>query len=57
MFVLACREAGLDCDLVIKRDSKEKFLRNGADPFTKGKWIALINESVHNLDDIGIGRY
>jgi predicted small metal-binding protein len=31
MFVLACRETGLDCDFVIKGDTKEEFLRNGAD--------------------------
>lgn len=31
MFVLACRETGLDCDFVIKGKTKKEFLRNGAD--------------------------
>ena len=31
MFVLACRETGLDCDFVIKGNTKNEFLRNGAD--------------------------
>lgn len=57
MFVLTCRETGLDCDFVVKGDTKKEFLKNGADPLTKEKWIDLINESVHNLDDMGIGKY
>ena len=31
MFVMVCRETGLDCDFVIKGNTKEEFLRNGAD--------------------------
>lgn len=31
MYVLACRETGLDCDFIIKGRTKEEFLRNGAD--------------------------
>jgi predicted small metal-binding protein len=29
MYVLICRETGLDCDFVIKGDTKEEFLKNG----------------------------
>ena len=31
MFVLTCRETGLDCDYVIKGETKEEFLKNGAE--------------------------
>jgi predicted small metal-binding protein len=31
MHVLVCRGSGLDCDFVIKGETKEKFLKNGAD--------------------------
>jgi predicted small metal-binding protein len=31
MYVLVCRESGLDCDFVIKGKTKEEFLKNGAD--------------------------
>ena len=31
MYVLICRETGLDCDFVIKGETKEEFLKNGAD--------------------------
>jgi predicted small metal-binding protein len=31
MYVLVCRESGLDCDFVIKGETKEEFLKNGAD--------------------------
>ena len=31
MHVLVCRESGLDCDFVIKGETKEEFLKNGAD--------------------------
>ena len=31
MHVLVCRESGLDCDFVIRGDTKEEFLKNGAD--------------------------
>jgi predicted small metal-binding protein len=31
MFVLVCRETGLDCDYIIKGETKEEFLKNGAD--------------------------
>jgi predicted small metal-binding protein len=31
MYVLVCRESGLDCDFIIKGETKEEFLKNGAD--------------------------
>jgi predicted small metal-binding protein len=31
MYVLVCRETGLDCDFIIKGKTKEEFLKNGAD--------------------------
>ena len=31
MYVLVCRESGLDCDFVIKGKTKEKFLKDGAE--------------------------
>jgi predicted small metal-binding protein len=31
MYVLVCRETGLDCDFIIKGETKEEFLKNGAD--------------------------
>jgi predicted small metal-binding protein len=31
MYVLLCRESGLDCDYVIKGETKKEFLENGAD--------------------------
>jgi predicted small metal-binding protein len=31
MYVLVCRESGLDCDFIIKGKTKEEFLKNGAD--------------------------
>jgi predicted small metal-binding protein len=31
MYVLVCRESGLDCDFIIRGDTKEEFLKNGAD--------------------------
>lgn len=31
MHVLVCRESGLDCDFIIRGDTKEEFLKNGAD--------------------------
>ena len=31
MYVLVCRESGLDCDFVIKGETKEEFLKNNAD--------------------------
>jgi predicted small metal-binding protein len=31
MYVLLFRESGLDCDYVIKGETKEEFLENGAD--------------------------
>jgi predicted small metal-binding protein len=30
MYVLVCRESGLDCDFIIRGDTKEEFLKNGA---------------------------
>jgi predicted small metal-binding protein len=31
MFILVCRETGLDYDFIIKGETKEEFLKNGAD--------------------------
>jgi predicted small metal-binding protein len=31
MNVLVCRESGMDCDFVIKGETMEEFLKNGAD--------------------------
>lgn len=31
MYVLVCRESGLDCSFVIKGETKEEFLENGAE--------------------------
>ena len=31
MYVLVCRESGLDCGFIIKGETKEEFLKNGAD--------------------------
>jgi predicted small metal-binding protein len=31
MYILVCRESGLDCSFVIKGETKEEFLKNGAD--------------------------
>lgn len=31
MLTLRCREAGLDCDYVIKGETEEEILKNGAD--------------------------
>jgi predicted small metal-binding protein len=30
MYVIVCRESGLDCDFIIRGDTKEEFLKNGA---------------------------
>ena len=29
--MLVCRESGLDCDFVVKGETTEEFLKNGAD--------------------------
>jgi predicted small metal-binding protein len=31
MYILVCRESGFDCNFIIKGETKEEFLRNGAD--------------------------
>ena len=31
MYILVCRESGLDCDFVIEGETMEEFLKNGAD--------------------------
>jgi predicted small metal-binding protein len=31
MYALVCRESGLDCDFIIKGETIEEFLKNGAD--------------------------
>jgi predicted small metal-binding protein len=33
MFVLACRETGLNCDFVVRGNTRKEFLKNGADHF------------------------
>jgi predicted small metal-binding protein len=35
MYVLICRESGLDCDFVIKGETKEEFLKNGSNHATE----------------------
>ena len=35
MYVLVCRESGLDCDFVIKGKIMEEFLKCGADHATE----------------------
>jgi predicted small metal-binding protein len=30
MYALVCRESGLDCGFIIKGETKEEFLKNGA---------------------------
>ncbi len=44
MFVLVCRETGLDCDYIIKGETKEEFLENGAEH--------AIDQHGMNADDI-----
>ena len=44
MFVLVCRETGLDCDYIIKGETKEEFLENGAEH--------AIDKHGMNADDI-----
>jgi predicted small metal-binding protein len=31
VYVLVCRESGLDCNFVIKGETMDEFLKNGAD--------------------------
>ncbi|CAN5501836.1 hypothetical protein BH18THE2_BH18THE2_19410 [soil metagenome] len=31
MYVLVCRQSGLDCDFIVSGDTKEELLKNGAD--------------------------
>ncbi len=31
MYILVCRESGLDCDFVIEGETMEEFLKNGVD--------------------------
>ena len=31
MYILVCRESGLGCGFIIKGETKEEFLKNGAD--------------------------
>ena len=35
MHVLLCRESGLDCDFVIRGETMEEFLKNGANHATE----------------------
>jgi predicted small metal-binding protein len=48
MLKLLCRETGLDCDYVIKGETEEEILKNGAEHATK----------VHNMkiEDIYVDR-
>ena len=43
MYVLVCRESGLDCDFVIQGETMEEFLKNGADH-------AVQKHSMHAID-------
>ena len=36
MFTLLCRETGLDCNYVIKGETEEEILKNGAEHAMKG---------------------
>jgi predicted small metal-binding protein len=38
MYVLLCRESGLDCDFIIEGETKEEFLENG--PCNTKTWYA-----------------
>jgi hypothetical protein len=38
MHVLVCLESGVDCDFIIKGETKEELLKNGADHATKETW-------------------
>jgi predicted small metal-binding protein len=35
MLTLLCRETGLDCDYIIKGETEEEFLKNGAEHVMK----------------------
>jgi predicted small metal-binding protein len=35
MLTLVCRETGLDCDYIIKGETEEEILKNGAEHVTK----------------------
>jgi predicted small metal-binding protein len=43
MYVLVCRESGLDCDFTIKGETKEEFLKNGADHAVRKHSISAEN--------------
>lgn len=47
MFVLACRETGLDCDFIIRGETEEEFLKSGAD-HVESKHGMDKNEIYHN---------
>ncbi len=48
MLTLVCRETGLDCDYVIKGETEEEILRNGAEH--------AIQVHGMNADDIYLNR-
>ena len=48
MYILRCRESGLDCDFVIRSETTEEFLRIGADH--------AIQKHGMDADDIYINR-
>jgi predicted small metal-binding protein len=43
MYVLVCRGSGLDCDFTIKGETKEEFLKNGADHAVRKHSISAEN--------------
>ena len=51
MFVLICRETGLDCDFVIRGKTMEEFLKNGANHATQRH--GMCNEDIY-LNDIPV---
>ena len=48
MLTLACRETGLNCDYVIKGETEEYMLKNGAEHATQAHGM--------NADDIYVNR-
>jgi predicted small metal-binding protein len=49
MYVLVCRESGLDCDFIIKGESKEEFLKNGADHAMQKHGMSASDIYLNNL--------
>jgi predicted small metal-binding protein len=49
MYVLVCRESGLDCDFTIKGETKEEFLKNGADHSVRKHGISAENIYLNDM--------